>query len=368
MTYKTALYDIHNALGAKVVDFHDWLMPIQYSGIIDEHKTVRNNAGLFDLSHMGEIEIKGPDAKKFLDYLTCNSLDKLSYDGRIIYTGLLNENAGFIDDLLIYRKHDNDYLLVVNASNREHDFAWFKEHVSKFNVSLVDKSLEIGLTAIQGPLSESIISKSFHTDFSKLYYYHFIEKKFAGKDVIISRTGYTGEDGFEIYSAWDLQPAIWNELFEKGARKGVKPIGLGARDTLRLESKYPLHGNDIDQQTTPMEAGLSWIVDFKKDSFIGKTRLVEQKKDGVSKTLIGFTMIETSIPRAGYDILCDDMPVGKVTSGTMSPTLQQGIGIGYVMPDAVMDDKQLAVLIHGKKRLIALHKGPFVIPKTYKKS
>ncbi len=366
MSGKTAIYDIHTQLGAKIVDFHGWIMPIQYSGIIDEHNTVRQKAGLFDLSHMGEIEVRGVEAKKFLNYLTCNSMDKLSYDGKIIYTGLLNQHGGFIDDLLIYRRTQTDYLLVVNASNADTDFDWLKRHAQSFDVELNNVSAQTALTAVQGPLSAHIMERVTGMDLSGLYYYHFTEHTIDGKPVLISRTGYTGEDGFEVYSHWDDQPAIWDIIWDEANPAGAKPIGLGARDTLRLEMGYPLHGNDIDPETTPLEAGLGWIADLSHDAFIGKEKLVAQKENGIAKKLISFTMRDRGIPRQGYEIFSNGSLVGTVTSGTMSPSLKVGIGMGYVDPKSAERD-DVSILIHGKHKRIALHKGAFVESKTYRK-
>lgn len=366
MTHKTPLYDIHIQLGARIVDFHGWLMPIQYSGIIQEHNAVRQHAGLFDLSHMGEIEVSGPQSVAMLDHLICGNMNKLHRDGRIIYTGLLNEQGGFIDDLLVYRRSADTYLLVVNAANRQTDLAWIEQHAQNFDVHVTDRSLQTGLIALQGPRSREIISHIIDHDLSTLFYYHFIEDRILGAPVLVSRTGYTGEDGFEIYADNEHLPAIWKRLSKAGERYGLLPIGLGARDTLRLELRYPLHGNDIGPDRTPMEAGLSWIVDFQKEQFIGKQRLEEQKQHGTSRILIGFTMAERGIPRAGYTIYCENQAVGTVTSGTMSPTLSTAIGMGYVDIDAVTSGEVLSVAIHGTQRTIQIHKGPFVKSNTHR--
>ncbi|RJP57957.1 MAG: glycine cleavage system aminomethyltransferase GcvT [Candidatus Auribacter fodinae] len=368
MSTKTSLYEKHVQLGAKVVDFHGWEMPIQYSGIIEEHNAVRSKAGLFDLSHMGEIEVSGPQSYEFLNFLLCNNLDRLEYDGRIIYTGMLNEKGGFIDDLLVYRKQRDSFLLVVNASNREEDFSWMQKQAPPFDVRLNDISMKTGLVAVQGPASASIMADILDYPFENLYYYHFIETAFKRIPVIISRTGYTGEDGFELYADWDKLGIIWDALYSAGQKYGLLPIGLGARDTLRLEARYPLHGNDISPDVTPLEAGLGWIVDLNKPDFIGKKVLSSQKKNGVAKKLIGFTMAERGIPRHGYTIFSGDSAVGEVTSGTMSPSLSTGIGMGYVSSCVLEKNENLTVDIHRSRRCLTLHKGPFVSSNIYRKT
>lgn len=365
MPQKTPLYDIHLKLGAKLIDFHGWLLPVHYSGIIEEHLAVRSIAGLFDLSHMGEIEVEGEDALKYLNYILCGNIEKLSYDGRIMYCGLLNESGGFIDDLLVYRKSKLQYLLVVNASNADKDYAWMQKHISGFKAEIRNVSLNTGLIALQGPKSGEILYETARRNFNDLFYYHFTESKLAGKPVIISRTGYTGEDGFEIYARWNDLPQIWDSLYPIAFAHGAKPIGLGARDTLRLEMRYPLHGNDIDENTTPLEAGLSWIVDFTKDNFIGKEILVQQKKNGVAKIIAGFVMEDKGIPRSGYEIIQSGEVAGVVTSGTLSPNLSQGIGLAYLNPEKIGRGGDFFVSIHGKERKIRLVKGPFVKSKIY---
>jgi len=366
MSFKTLLYESHIKLGARMVDFHGWEMPVQYSGIVDEHLCVRSNAGLFDLTHMGEIEVTGSQAGEFLNYVTCNNINKLSYDGKIIYSSFLNEQGGIIDDLLIYRRNENNFYLVVNASNVKQDFEWIKKYAVSFDVSLKDLTMRTGLVAVQGPKSVDIIKKLTGNDFSDLTYYHCMDYKIDKLDALISRTGYTGEDGFEIYVPWDNLSEIWGGLLDAGSSYGLKPVGLGARDTLRLEMRYSLHGNEINETTLPLSAGLSWIVDLKKDDFIGKDALLNAKAQGNRERLIGFTMAERGIPRQGYTILYGDEKVGTVTSGTMSPSLKNGIGMGYILNSGI-DENDLYVLIHNKKKKMAVHKGPFVKPKIYKK-
>ena len=366
MTLKTSLYEQHVKLGARMVDFHGWEMPVQYSGIVDEHLAVRSQAGLFDLTHMGEIEVTGKQAGEFLNYVTCNNINKLSYDGKIIYTALLNEAGGIIDDLLIYRRKTDNFYLVVNASNVDKDFEWMQNQSVSFDVSLKNLTMNTGLVAVQGPESVNIIKKVTGCAFEDLSYYHCMDYSLNDVQTIISRTGYTGEDGFEIYTPWDKLGQIWDLLLDAGSQYGMKPIGLGARDTLRLEMRYSLHGHEITESTPPVCAGLSWIVDLNKDNFIGKDVLLDVIEHGGKQRLIGFVMQERGVPREGYAILCGDSEVGTVTSGTMSPSLKNGIGMGYILAGDV-DTGDLSVLIHNKKKKIALHKGPFVKPNIYKK-
>ncbi len=365
MQNKTPLYETHIHLRAKMVDFHGWIMPIQYSGIIDEHKSVRNNAGIFDISHMGEIKVTGRQSQGFLNYVLCADIEKLQFNGSIIYTGMLNENGGFIDDLLVYKIDTDEFMLVVNSSNKDLDWDWLNVQSQKFDVSLEDRSDKTALTALQGPKSIKILEKVFSKSFDGLYYYNFVEEILNGKKVIVSRTGYTGEDGFEIYSDWHNQKDIWDILYKAGQEFGLKPVGLGARDTLRLEARFALHGNDISEDTTPVQAGLSWIVAFNKDSFIGKPMLIKQREEGTANRLVGFEMIDRGIPRQGYDILRNGQVVGKVTSGTMSPVLSIGIGMGYI--ENISSDDNLSVSVHGKNKRIKIKKGSFVPIKSYKK-
>lgn len=365
MSLQTPLHQSHLDLGARMVDFHGWKMPIQYSGIVNEHLTVRSKSGLFDLTHMGEIEVTGSQSIEFLNYITSNNVNKLSYDGKIIYSAFLNESGAIIDDLLIYRRKKNYFYLVVNASNLEKDFAWMQKHAEAFDVSVKDLTMQTGLVAVQGPLSVKILQKITGNAFNDLLYYHCTDYTIGNNNVLISRTGYTGEDGFEIYSKWNELPRIWDILLDAGSKYGIKPIGLGARDTLRLEMRYCLHGNEINEKISVLCAGLSWIVDLNKDDFIGKEALVKIIQQGTKQRLIGFIMRDRGIPRQGYPIFCVDKEVGTVTSGTMSPSLKKGIGMGYISTENI-DTDSLFVLIHNKKKKISLHKGQFVKPNIFK--
>lgn len=314
---KTPIYDRHIQLGAKIVDFHGWLMPIQYKGIIQEHLAVRNNVGVFDVSHMGEIEIKGKDAYSFLQYLITNNLDKIG-PGRTIYTHMCNENGGIIDDLIVYMFSREHFFLVVNASNTEKDFNWIIGHKEKYDVDIENISSKIALISLQGPKACEILEKFLGKPLSNIRRFHF--QKFP--DIIVSRTGYTGEDGFELFVDWNKGIWLWDELM----KFNPEPVGLGARDTLRMEKGYALYGNDIDETTTPIEAGIEWTVDLKKD-FIGKEALLKNKP---RKRLIRLEMQDPGIPRHGCAILLEGTRIGTVTSGTYSPSLKKGIAMGYI--------------------------------------
>lgn len=319
-TKKTPIYNRHIELGAKMVDFHGWLMPLQYKGIIQEHLAVRNNVGIFDVSHMGEIEIKGKDAYSFVQYLVTNNLDKISPE-RALYTHMCYENSGIVDDLIVYMFSPEHLLFVVNASNTEKDFNWIIGHRKGYNVDIKDISDKIALISLQGPKACGILEKFLNKPLSNIRRFHF--QKFG--DIIISRTGYTGEDGFELFIDAGKGLWLWDELM----KFGPQPVGLGARDTLRLEKGYPLYGNDIDETTTPLEAGLMWVVDIKKD-FIGRDALLKHKP---MRRLVSMEMKDQGIPRHGCTILYGGKKVGVVTSGTYSPSLGRGIAMGYTDGD-----------------------------------
>ncbi len=321
----------HIDLGAKMAEFAGYNMPISYSGINDEHQTVRKNAGVFDVSHMGEFILKGADAQDLIQRVTTNDASKLKF-GQAQYSCLTNENGGIIDDLLVYYIEENVYMLVVNASNIEKDWAWITSHNTK-NVEMHNISDKTALLAVQGPNATAILQPLTEMDIMNLKYYTFVKGKFAGvENVLISATGYTGAGGVEIYveNKDDNAEKIWNAIFEQGTPKGLKPIGLAARDTLRLEMGFNLYGNDLSDTTSPLEAGLGWITKFTKD-FTAKDILQKQKADGVQRKLVGFELIDKGIPRHGYEI-CDEAgnTIGEVTSGTQSPSLGKAIGLGYV--------------------------------------
>lgn len=328
----TALTEKHISLGAKMVPFAGYNMPVQYEGINAEHHTVRNNVGVFDVSHMGEFILKGEHALDLIQKVTSNDASKL-IDGKIQYSCLPNEDGGIVDDLLVYRIDEKTYMLVVNASNIQKDWDWITKY-NTFGVDMKDISDRTSLLAVQGPKAAEALQSLTEVNLSSMEYYSFKKGTFAGIDnVLISATGYTGAGGFELYFDEVHSNHIWDKVFEAGAPFGIKPIGLGARDTLRLEMGFCLYGNDISDETSPLEAGLGWITKFNKD-FVNSENLAEQKKLGIERKLVGFEMIDRGIPRHDYEILdAEGKVIGKVTSGTQSPSLQKAIGLGYVKPE-----------------------------------
>lgn len=353
------LNDIHIKLGAKMVPFAGFNMPVRYSSDIEEHMTVRNGVGVFDVSHMGEFTLKGPNALDLIQRVTSNDASKL-IDGQAQYSCLPNETGGIVDDLIVYKIKDEDYLLVVNAGNIEKDWNW----ISKYNTNGVDMkniSEDICLFAVQGPKAIDTLQKLTQTNLSEIKYYHFTIGEFAGApNVIMSNTGYTGAGGFEIYVHEDHAEKVWNALFEAGKEFDIKPIGLGARDTLRLEKGFCLYGNDIDDTTSPLEAGLGWITKFTKE-FTNSTNLKKQKEGGATKKLVGFKMIDRGIPRHDY-LIKDSIgnTIGKATSGTISPVLSIGIGLGYVAQEFASPGTEIFVDVRGKALKAIVHKLPFV--------
>ncbi len=328
----TALTHIHIQLGAKMVPFAGFNMPVQYTGVNIEHETVRKGVGVFDVSHMGEFIVKGDKALDLIQKITSNDASKL-FDGKVQYSCIPNETGGIVDDILVYRIDANTYMLVVNASNIEKDWNWIQQHNAE-EVELINISEKTSLLAVQGPDAKKVLQKLTDIDLNKMPYYSFSKGKFANKtNVLISATGYTGAGGFEIYFQNEDAVAIWNAIFEAGKDVSIKPIGLAARDTLRLEMGFCLYGNDIDDTTSPIEAGLGWITKFNKD-FTNAAQLLQQKQQGTNRKLIGLEMVERGIPRHGYEIT-DAMgkAIGVITSGTQSPTLQKAIGLGYVVTD-----------------------------------
>ncbi len=356
---ETALTATHKALGAKMVPFAGYLMPVSYEGVNAEHQTVRDGVGVFDVSHMGEFLVEGPRALDLLQKVTSNDVSKLDV-GRAQYSCLPNENGGIVDDLIVYRVKPETYLLVVNASNIEKDWA----HISKYNkpigAGMRNISDEYSLLAIQGPKASEAMQSLTSVDLQAIPFYHFEVGDFAGiPHVIISATGYTGSGGFEIYCKNEEVQQVWDRVMEAGAPFGIKPIGLGARDTLRLEMGYCLYGNDIGDTTSPLEAGLGWITKFTKD-FVNRDGLEAQKAAGVARKLIGFELNERGIPRQGYPILdADSNPIGKVTSGTMSPSLGKGIGLGYVMVSHASPGSTIYVQIRKNRVPATVVKPPF---------
>lgn len=346
----TALTTTHELLGAKMVPFAGYNMPVSYEGVNAEHETVRNGVGVFDVSHMGEFLISGPNALKLIQKVTSNDASKLTI-GRAQYSCLPNETGGIVDDLIVYRIKEDQYLLVVNASNIDKDWAHISKYNEEFNAEMRNISEGYSLLAIQGPKAVEAMQSLTSIDLSTIKFYHFEVADFAGIDhVIISATGYTGSGGFEIYCKNDQVKQIWDKVFEAGAEYGIKPIGLAARDTLRLEMGYCLYGNDIDDTTSPFEAGLGWITKFTKD-FVNADALKKEKAQGPDRKLIAFELDERGIPRHGYDIVDNNgKTIGTVTSGTMSPSMGTGIGLGYVPP--VFSEIGSKILIQIRKKAI----------------
>lgn len=355
----TALKEIHETLGAKMVDFAGFYMPVQYSGIIDEHKTVRNGVGVFDVSHMGEFVVRGEKSLDFLQSITSNDISK-TIAGQAQYGYIPNKNGGIIDDLLIYNMGKNHYMCVVNAGNIEKDWDWFvKNKIDGAEIENI--SDDLSLLAIQGPKATEALQSLTDVNLSEIPYYRFVIGKFAGIDnVIISATGYTGLGGFELYFDKKHSKEMWNKIFEVGAEFGIKPIGLGARDTLRLEKGFCLYGNDIDENTSPIDAGLGWVTKFNKD-FTGKNIILSAKERGPQQKLVGFIMIDRGIPRHGYEIVgTDGNVIGQVTSGTQSPTLGIGIGLGYVQTNFSKPDTEIFISIRNKQLQAKVVQTPFV--------
>jgi len=359
MAKRTPLYEEHLRLNARIVEFGGWDMPVMYTGIIEEHTAVRVSAGVFDVSHMGEIEFTGPDALPCVNYLTVNNASSL-VDGQAQYSILLNERGTVVDDIIVYRFSGNRFIFVVNASNIEKDFAWITSH-KKGNVKIENRSDDFALIAFQGPKAISILKGLTDANVEGLETFHFAQGSFNKRDTcIFARTGYTGEDGFEIFCSPKAAPAIWQDLLEKGKPQGVMPVGLGARDTLRMEMKYSLYGHEITDETNPLEAGLGWVVKLDKPGdFLGKSALLKVKQEGLKRKLVGFKMIEKSIPRSGCDIVADNQKVGFVTSGTMSPSLKEPIGIGYVPAALAQEGSKFFIDIRGAQRQAMVVKTPF---------
>lgn len=354
----TALTEKHIALGAKMVPFAGYNMPVTYEGINAEHATVRNGVGVFDVSHMGEFILKGENALDLIQRVTSNDASKL-YDGKVQYSCLPNKDGGIVDDLLVYRLDEKSYMLVVNASNIEKDWNWIQSFNTS-NVEMHNISDQTSLLAIQGPKAADALQSLTDVDLASMEYYSFVKGTFAGvENVLISATGYTGAGGFEIYFENEHAEVIWNAIFEAGAAYNIKPIGLGARDTLRLEMGFCLYGNDIDDTTSPIEAGLGWITKFSK-TFTNSEALQAQKEAGIQKKLVGFEMIDRGIPRHDYEIAdAEGNVIGKVTSGTQAPSLQKAIGMGYVAKDFAKEGTEIFINIRNTPIKAKVVKFPF---------
>jgi aminomethyltransferase len=353
---RTPLYESHREAGGKMVDFAGWEMPVQYAGVIEEHRAVRTAAGLFDVSHMGEVRVRGAGAEAFLQRLTPNDVSKL-VPGRAHYSGLLTDRGTYVDDLLIYRLAADDFLVVVNASNAERDFEWIAASAkgAEGDVEVVNQSDQYALLALQGPKAVGILASLTETDLSAIKYYGFAQGKVDGVPALLSRTGYTGEDGFELYLSPEDAPAVWRRLLAAGAA----PAGLGARDTLRLEAAMALYGHEIDETTTPFEAGLGWVVKLEKGDFQGRDALAAQKAQGIPRKLVGFEIQGRGIARQGHGVVSDGGPVGTVTSGTWSPTFEKALGMAYVPKDLAAPGTALTIDVRGKALPAAVVEVPF---------
>lgn len=356
---KTRLYSIHEKLGAKIVDFAGFKMPVQYASIISEHKSVRTSVGVFDVSHMGEIFITGKNALDFIQYITVNDAALLT-DGRVQYSAMCYADGGIVDDLLVYRFNEEKYMLVVNASNKDKDYQWMIEN-NPFHADISDESDDYSLLAVQGPNSKVIVEEMCGQAID-LEYYHFKSIIVDSTEIILSRTGYTGELGYELYFKGSEIEAenIWNKLFEAGKKYDIQPIGLGARDSLRLEMGYCLYGNDIDQTTNTIEAGLGWITKLNKNEFIGKDSLLEIKRKGLSRKLVPLISSEKAFPRHGYDLSVEGVVVGKITSGTVSPNLEKAIALGYIESELAKEGNKINFIIRGREIPAVITKLPFV--------
>ncbi|WP_026475506.1 glycine cleavage system aminomethyltransferase GcvT [Alkaliflexus imshenetskii] len=358
---KTVLYDVHLALGAKMISFAGYDMPVEYTGINSEHMAVRNAAGIFDVSHMGEFWVKGPKALEFLQKVTSNDVNRLK-PGQAQYSCFPNGKGGVVDDLLVYHYSNEKYMLVVNSANIDKDWNWCQLQ-NTMGAEIENASDNISLIAVQGPKSASILQKLTSVNLTDIPFYSFITGNFAGVDnVIISNTGYTGSGGFELFMYNEEAVKIWNAILEAGGNEGIMPAGLGARDTLRLEMGYCLYGNDMDDNTSPLEAGLGWITKFVDNKpFIDRDFLENQKAEGIARRLTGIVMEEKGIPRNSYSIVDENGSlIGRVTSGTMSPVLKQGIGLGYINKEFAVDGKPVFIVIRNKQLKARVKRPPFI--------
>jgi aminomethyltransferase len=355
---RTPFYEEHIKQKAKMVPFVGWEMPVQYRGVIEEHMAVRTRAGLFDVSHMGEVVVRGVDALKYLQKITCNDVTALAV-GQIQYNALTLPQGTFVDDLLVYKFSDELFFIVVNASNTDKDFDWMLKNSAGFEVEVRNLSADYGQLALQGPLAEKILQPLTEVNLPEIKYYWFKEGKVLGKNCIVSRTGYTGEDGFEIYMTPEDGPAIYSAIMEKGKPIGLQPVGLGARDTLRLEAKMALYGNDIDDTTTVLEAGLGWICKLEKGDFIGRDVLLKQKEEGVTRKLVGFEMVDRGIARHGYPVIRNGREIGHITSGSYSPYLKKNIGLAYLPLEMTEIGTEFTVRIREKDLRAVVIKTPF---------
>jgi aminomethyltransferase len=359
---QTPLNAVHEALGARMVPFGGWEMPVQYAGVIEEHQAVRERAGLFDVSHMGEIEVRGAEALALVQLLTTNDASRL-VDGQVQYSALCYPDGGVVDDVTLYRSSATHFLFCVNASNTDKDFAWMQQVHGESGikgVTLTNRSAEYAQLALQGPRAAAILRRLSPVDLAAIGYYRFVPGEVASVPTLISRTGYTGEDGFELYTPAAAAVDLWNKLLAAGQPDGLQPIGLGARDTLRLEKGYALYGHELSPQITPLEAGLGWIVKFDKGDFVGRDALLRQQAAGIPRRLVALVMEERGIPREGYPVFAGEKQVGTVTSGTMSPTLKNGIALALIESPCAVLDRELLIGIRDRKLKPKIVKPPFV--------
>jgi len=361
---RTPLYAVHVKAGGRMVPFGGWEMPVQYAGIVEEHRTVRSAVGLFDVSHMGEFEIAGPGAFAVLQRLTTNDVGALAA-GQVQYSLLCSPDGGIVDDLTLYRLADDRFMLTVNAANIDKDWAWVTDH-GRSDARWRNVSAETALLAVQGPRAEGLVGRLADVDVTGIGYYRFAPGKVAGVAAIISRTGYTGEDGFELYVDAGQAVSLWDALMDAGKGDGIRPVGLGARDTLRLEMKYALYGNDIDQTTNPMEAGLGWVVKLAKGEFIGRAPIAKAKTEGPRRKLVGFEMVDRAVARHGYRILKDGAEIGVVTSGSYGPQVDRYIGMGYVPAACSGVGDEFEVEVRGKGQRAKVAQTPFYPSKVKK--
>jgi len=358
---KTPLYETHLAYGGRIVEFGGWLLPVQYTGILDEHRAVREKAGLFDVSHMGEILVKGPDALAFVQKLVTNDVSRLARH-KIQYTPMCYQDGGVVDDLLIYRQGEQEYLLVINGANIEKDWQWMQENKGNFTVELTNLSDDTAQLALQGPLAQRILSLLTDAPLEELAYYWFLPKVIvAGKEALVSRTGYTGEDGFEIYCHPEDAAALWDSIMNVGKSYGLLPAGLGCRDTLRFEAGLPLYGHELSQDISPLEAGLSMFVKLTKGNFNGYAALAEEQKNGVQRKVVGFVVTGRGVARSEYPIMAEGRRIGTVTTGSYSPSLDKNMGLAVVKAEFATVGQQFDVEIRGKTV------GAQVIPKPFYK-
>jgi aminomethyltransferase len=360
MPRRTPLYDTHVRAGARLVEFAGWEMPVQYAGILSEHDAVRKRVGLFDVSHMGEVVFRGPRALEALNRVFTNDLTKIA-DGQAQYGCLCRETGGIVDDVVVYRRSADDLLVCVNAANRAKDFEWLSGHAGGADVR--NESDDWAQLALQGPLAAQLLQRLAKVSLSQLRTYRFARGEVAGVACLVARTGYTGEDGFELFCPSAQGPRLWDALMEAGAPERIEPCGLGARDSLRLEMAYRLYGSDMDDGTTPLEAGLAWVVKLDKGDFVGRDALVRQREQGVARKLVGFTLTDPGIPRHGYAVVQDGRKVGDVTSGTKSPSLGIPIGLAYVPTALAAEGSTFAVEIRGRAAAARVVKTPFYVRK-----